>query len=195
MSGKHARLGGSFRYFIRLPAQTACLEPWRFCRLSHAYRWPYLLPAGYLIDFSSACAPRLPLRRRARFVFQILWSLTGGSFRVTMCKRKNSARFLFPLIRNIWLWLQTFWNIRTFFLWNSTQHGETTCLRHSLNVSYLSYLYCRDHGLDVGPSARAADCCTICFYTTGIFTAASPANGCMGSNIAKRWPTPVNVFH
>ena len=35
-----------------------------------------------------------------------------------------------------------------------TQHGETTCLRHSLNVSYLSYLYCRDHGLDVRAVAR-----------------------------------------
>lgn len=36
-----------------------------------------------------------------------------------------------------------------------TQHGETTCLRHSLNVSYLSYLYCRDHGLDARAVARA----------------------------------------
>lgn len=36
-----------------------------------------------------------------------------------------------------------------------TQHGETTCLRHSLNVSYLSYLYCRDHGMDTRAVARA----------------------------------------
>lgn len=32
------------------------------------------------------------------------------------------------------------------------QHGRTTCLRHSINVSYLSYLFCKKHGLD----ARAA---------------------------------------
>lgn len=28
------------------------------------------------------------------------------------------------------------------------QHGRTTCLRHSINVSYLSYLFCKKHGLD-----------------------------------------------
>lgn len=35
-----------------------------------------------------------------------------------------------------------------------TQHGTTSCLRHSINVSYLSYLYCRDHGLDAKAAAR-----------------------------------------
>ena len=36
-----------------------------------------------------------------------------------------------------------------------TQHGETSCLRHSNNVSYLSYLYCRDHGWQARAAARA----------------------------------------
>ena len=36
-----------------------------------------------------------------------------------------------------------------------TQHGETACLRHSINVSYLSYLYCRDHGWQARAAARA----------------------------------------
>ena len=36
-----------------------------------------------------------------------------------------------------------------------TQHGETSCLRHSINVSYLSYLYCRDHGWQARAAARA----------------------------------------
>ena len=36
-----------------------------------------------------------------------------------------------------------------------TQHGDTSCLRHSVNVSYLSYLFCRDHGLNVRAVARA----------------------------------------
>ena len=35
-----------------------------------------------------------------------------------------------------------------------TQHGETSCLRHSINVSYLSYLYCRDHGWQARAAAR-----------------------------------------
>ena len=36
-----------------------------------------------------------------------------------------------------------------------TPHGETSCLRHSINVSYLSYLYCRDHGWQARAAARA----------------------------------------
>lgn len=35
-----------------------------------------------------------------------------------------------------------------------TQHGTTTCLRHCINVSYLSYLYCLAHGLDAAAAAR-----------------------------------------
>ena len=35
-----------------------------------------------------------------------------------------------------------------------TQHGETSCLRHSINVSYLSYLFCKKHGLDARAAAR-----------------------------------------
>lgn len=34
------------------------------------------------------------------------------------------------------------------------QHGETTCLRHCVRVSYLSYRYCLDHGLDARAAAR-----------------------------------------
>ncbi|NCC08376.1 MAG: HD domain-containing protein [Clostridia bacterium] len=34
------------------------------------------------------------------------------------------------------------------------QHGTTTCLGHSINVSYLSYLYCRKHGLNSCAAAR-----------------------------------------
>lgn len=34
------------------------------------------------------------------------------------------------------------------------QHGTTTCLEHSINVSYLSYLYCRRHGLNSCAAAR-----------------------------------------
>ena len=34
------------------------------------------------------------------------------------------------------------------------QHGRTTCLRHSINVSYLSYLFCKKHGLDARAAAR-----------------------------------------
>ncbi|MEF9970313.1 MAG: HD family phosphohydrolase [Ruthenibacterium sp.] len=35
------------------------------------------------------------------------------------------------------------------------QHGTTTCLEHSINVSYLSYLYCKKHGLNTRSVARA----------------------------------------
>ena len=38
-----------------------------------------------------------------------------------------------------------------------TQHGETSCLRHSINVSYLSYLYCRDHGWQARAAGSAGD--------------------------------------
>ena len=34
------------------------------------------------------------------------------------------------------------------------QHGETTCLVHSVNVSYQSYLYCRKHRMDWRSAAR-----------------------------------------
>ena len=34
------------------------------------------------------------------------------------------------------------------------QHGTTSCLRHSINVSYLSYCYCRDRGWDAAAAAR-----------------------------------------
>lgn len=34
------------------------------------------------------------------------------------------------------------------------QHGTTTCLSHSINVSYLSYRYCHKHGLDARAAAR-----------------------------------------
>ncbi len=34
------------------------------------------------------------------------------------------------------------------------QHGGTSCLRHSINVSYLSYRYCKDHGWDAVAAAR-----------------------------------------
>lgn len=36
-----------------------------------------------------------------------------------------------------------------------TQHGDTSCLRHSIHVSYLSYLFCRDRGWDARAAARA----------------------------------------
>ena len=35
------------------------------------------------------------------------------------------------------------------------QHGSTTCLEHSINVSYLTYLYCKEHGMDARAAARA----------------------------------------
>lgn len=35
-----------------------------------------------------------------------------------------------------------------------TQHGDTSCLRHSINVSYLSYLYCKERGWDARAAAR-----------------------------------------
>lgn len=34
------------------------------------------------------------------------------------------------------------------------QHGTTSCLEHSVNVSYLSYLFCREHGLNARAAAR-----------------------------------------
>lgn len=35
------------------------------------------------------------------------------------------------------------------------QHGQTSCLEHSIHVSYLTYRYCREHGLDFRAGARA----------------------------------------
>ena len=35
------------------------------------------------------------------------------------------------------------------------QHGTTSCLAHCLHVSYLSYRFCRRHGLDARCAARA----------------------------------------
>lgn len=35
------------------------------------------------------------------------------------------------------------------------QHGRTSCLEHSLHVSYLTYCFCRKHGLDYRAGARA----------------------------------------
>lgn len=34
------------------------------------------------------------------------------------------------------------------------QHGTTTCLAHSINVSYFTYLYSKKHGLDARSAAR-----------------------------------------
>ncbi|MBD5094392.1 MAG: HD family phosphohydrolase [Subdoligranulum sp.] len=36
-----------------------------------------------------------------------------------------------------------------------TQHGDTSCLRHCINVSYLSYLYCKERGWHAEEAARA----------------------------------------
>lgn len=35
------------------------------------------------------------------------------------------------------------------------QHGDTTCMEHCVNVSYLSYLFCRNHDLNARCAARA----------------------------------------
>ncbi|MEG0109958.1 MAG: HD domain-containing protein [Oscillospiraceae bacterium] len=37
---------------------------------------------------------------------------------------------------------------------NFIQHGETTCLTHSINVSYLSYMFCKAHNLNANAAAR-----------------------------------------
>lgn len=34
------------------------------------------------------------------------------------------------------------------------QHGDTSCLRHCINVSYLSWLYCRERGWHAEEAAR-----------------------------------------
>lgn len=34
------------------------------------------------------------------------------------------------------------------------QHGDTSCLRHCINVSYLSWLYCKERGWHAGEAAR-----------------------------------------
>lgn len=34
------------------------------------------------------------------------------------------------------------------------QHGTTSCMEHCVNVSYLSYLFCRKHGLNARCAAR-----------------------------------------
>lgn len=38
---------------------------------------------------------------------------------------------------------------------NYIQHGNTSCLEHSINVSYLSYKLCRKKGLNYRSAARA----------------------------------------
>ena len=38
---------------------------------------------------------------------------------------------------------------------NYVQHGNTSCLEHSLNVSYMTYAYCKKKGLDAKAAARA----------------------------------------
>ena len=38
---------------------------------------------------------------------------------------------------------------------NFIQHGTTTCLSHSISVSYMSYVYCKKHRLDAKSVARA----------------------------------------
>ncbi len=37
---------------------------------------------------------------------------------------------------------------------NYIQHGDTSCLRHCINVSYLSYLYCKERGWNAREAAR-----------------------------------------
>ena len=44
---------------------------------------------------------------------------------------------------------------KIFLMQEYIQHGTTTCLEHSINVSYLSYLYCKKHGLNTRCVARA----------------------------------------
>lgn len=39
---------------------------------------------------------------------------------------------------------------------NYRQHGQTSTMDHCINVSYLSYKYCKKHGLDYKSAARAA---------------------------------------
>lgn len=38
---------------------------------------------------------------------------------------------------------------------NYIQHGNTSCLEHSVNVSYLSYKFCKEKGLNCRSAARA----------------------------------------
>ena len=45
-----------------------------------------------------------------------------------------------------------------------TQHGETSCLRHSINVSYLSWLMARHLGCDAKAAARAGLLHDFCLY-------------------------------
>ena len=65
---------------------------------------------------------------------------------------------------------------------NFIQHGETTCLTHSINVSYLSHLFCKAHHLNA-KAARAAAFCTICFYIIGTIIAAKKASACTALSI------------
>lgn len=61
------------------------------------------------------------------------------------------------------------------------QHGDTTCMEHCVNVSYLSYLFAEimvsTPAVPPGPV-----CCTTCSCTTGTFTAAGRVSGFTASS-------------
>lgn len=44
------------------------------------------------------------------------------------------------------------------------QHGSTSCYRHSLGVSYMTYKFCKKHGLDYRAAARAGLLHDFCLY-------------------------------
>lgn len=70
------------------------------------------------------------------------------------------------------------------------QHGHTTCLRHSIHVSYLSYLFCKKHGLDARAAARGGLLHDLFLYDWHFYRRRKGERLHGFEHPKKRWPTP-----
>lgn len=78
------------------------------------------------------------------------------------------------------------------------QHGRTTCLRHSINVSYLSYLFCKKHGLDARAARPRRPAARFVFVRLALLPPPEGRAPCTASSTPKRrlpMPAPCSASH
>lgn len=61
-------------------------------------------------------------------------------------------------------------------------HSQTSCFKHSVHVSYMNYIVCKNLDWMIMRQQKQ-DFCTICFFMTGMGTNLKRENACMDLNI------------
>ena len=61
-------------------------------------------------------------------------------------------------------------------------HSQTSCFKHSVHVSYMNYIVCKNLDWTIMRQQKQGFC-TICFFMTGMGTNLKKENACMDLNI------------